>query len=138
MEHFMEKHKSLKNGIIKIYGLRIQKLERKLQDLLYKDSDTRIREFIMDYVRTQGETNNGSINAKNLLTHKDIANLTNTSRQTVSNILSKMRKTGLIDYNSTVISVSIMNASEPAETNTNPTIWNEHKQISSLHTNRYD
>ena len=46
MDELMEKHKSLKNGILKIYGLRIQKLERRLHDLLYKDSSTRIREFI--------------------------------------------------------------------------------------------
>ena len=36
MEELMEKHKSLKNGVLKIYGLRIKKLERRLHDLLYK------------------------------------------------------------------------------------------------------
>ena len=35
MEELMIKHKSLKNGMLKIYGLRIQKLERRLHDLLY-------------------------------------------------------------------------------------------------------
>lgn len=45
----MEKHKSLKNGVLKMYGMRIKKPERRLQDLLYKDSSTRIKEFIIDY-----------------------------------------------------------------------------------------
>ena len=57
MEELMEKHKSLKNGVLKIYGLRIQKLERRLHDLLYKDSATRIREFISDYLEDFGEVN---------------------------------------------------------------------------------
>lgn len=105
MEELMEKHKSLKNGVLKIYGLRIQKLERRLHDLLYKDSSTRINEFITDYLEEFGEVNeDGKSIAKNLLSHKEIANLTNTSRQTVSNMLSKMRKEGLIDYNAQFIS----------------------------------
>ena len=106
MEELMEKHKSLKNGVLKIYGLRIQKLERRLHDLLYKDSTTRIKEFITDYLEEFGETNEaGKLEAKNLLSHKEIANLTNTSRQTVSNVLSTMRKDGLIDYNIQFISM---------------------------------
>ncbi|MEH6535339.1 MAG: Crp/Fnr family transcriptional regulator [Psychroserpens sp.] len=107
MEGLMEKHKSLKNGILKIYGLRIKKLERRLHDLLYKDSPTRIKEFIIDYLDEFGETNtNGKRVAKNLLSHKEIANLTNTSRQTVSNVLSTMRKKGIINYDIKSISIN--------------------------------
>lgn len=107
MEALMEKHKSLKNGILKIYGLRIKKLERRLHDLLYKDSATRIKEFITDYLNEFGETNeDGKLVAKNLLSHKEIANLTNTSRQTVSNVLSSLRKNGIINYDIESISVT--------------------------------
>jgi CRP/FNR family transcriptional regulator len=107
MEELMEKHKSLKNGILKVYGLRIRKLERRLHDLLYKDSATRIKEFVLEYIDEFGEENESNqIVAKNLLSHKEIANLTNTSRQTVSNILSSMRKNGAIDYNTQFISYS--------------------------------
>ncbi len=105
MESLMEEHKSLKNGLLKIYGLRIKKLERRLSDLLYKDSPTRIKEFITEYIKEFGKKNEaGHLIAKNLLSHKEIANLTNTSRQTVSNVLSKMRKDGEIDYNVQCIS----------------------------------
>jgi CRP/FNR family cyclic AMP-dependent transcriptional regulator len=99
MEQLMEKHKSLKNGVLKLYGLRIKKLERRLHDLLYKDSSTRIKEFVEDYIEEFGEKNEeGRLTAKNLLTHKEIANLTNTSRQTVSNVLSNLRKEKSIEY----------------------------------------
>ncbi|WP_405369332.1 Crp/Fnr family transcriptional regulator [Nonlabens sp. Asnod2-A12] len=105
MEELIEKHSSLKNGLIKIQGLRIKKLETRLSDLLYKDSSTRIKEFVFYYVREFGEENSdGTFTAKNLLSHKDISNLTNTSRQTVSNVMSNMRKDELIDYNSKHIS----------------------------------
>jgi len=96
----MQKHKSLKNGLFKIYGIRIHKLERRLQDLLYKDSNQRIKEFVIDYAKEFGEATDDIYTVNNLLSQKDIANLTNTSRQTVSNVLSTLRKDGIIDYNS--------------------------------------
>ncbi|MEW7290376.1 Crp/Fnr family transcriptional regulator [Aquimarina sp. 2304DJ70-9] len=105
MENIMEKHKSLKNGVLKVYGLRIKKLERRLRDLLYKDSALRIEEFIKDYIQEFGEIEENQIVAKNLLSHKDIANLTNTSRQTVSNVMSCLRKDDIISYNSQYISI---------------------------------
>ncbi len=100
----MDEHKSLKNGVLKIYGNRIKRLERKLSDLLYKDSATRIEDFIIDYLKEFGEEEDQKYIAKNLLSHKEIANLTNTSRQTVSNVLSNLRKEGVIDYNTKTIS----------------------------------
>ncbi len=107
MEELMAKHKSLKNGVLKVYGLRIKKLERRLHDLLYKDSATRIQEFILDYVESFTEKDKTSkLVAKNLLSHKEIANLTNTSRQTVSNVLSAMRKKGIIHYDTESISIN--------------------------------
>ncbi len=113
MDQLMEKHRSLKNGVLKIYGLRIQKLERRLHDLLYKDSSTRIKEFIADYVEEFGEAEqSGKVVAKNLLSHKEIANLTNTSRQTVSNVLSNMRKIGIINYDIESISVNMIQQSQ--------------------------
>lgn len=105
MEGLMEKHKSLKNGVLKIYGLRIRKLESRLQDLLYKDSKTRIEEFITSYIQEFGTDKLDSIEAKSLLSHKDIANLTNTSRQTVNNVLSTLRKDKKIDYDVKHISI---------------------------------
>lgn len=107
MEDLMEKHKSLKNGVLKIYGVRIKRLERRLQDLLYKDSGSRILEFVTSFVHEFGQKHDGKIVAKNLLSHKDIAHLTNTSRQTVNNILSTLRKENKINYDSHTISIPI-------------------------------
>ena len=104
----MSDYTSLKNGVLKIYGLRIKKLERRLSDLLYKDSATRIKEFIIDYINEFGEIENNRMVAKNLLSHKDIANLTNTSRQTASNVLSTLRKNDLIAYDAKYISIPIV------------------------------
>ncbi len=99
MDYYLNKYGSLKNELLKLYGIRIRKLERRLEDLLYKDSATRIREFLQEYLTHFGkEISEGTWEAKNLLTHNEIANLTSTSRQTVSNELSKLRKQKSITY----------------------------------------
>jgi len=107
MEKLLQEHKSLKNGVLKIYGFRIKKLECRPNDLIYKDSKTRITEFITDYINEFGEKNdNGKPVANNLLSHKDIVNLTNTSRQTVNNVLSTLRKEKVINYDKETISIN--------------------------------
>jgi CRP/FNR family cyclic AMP-dependent transcriptional regulator len=108
MKMMMENHSSLKNQLLKLYGLRIRKLQRNLKDLLYKDSETRIKEFVLNYIKEFGLKKEGVLKAKNLLSHQDIAQLTNTSRQTVSNVLSKLRREGVIDYNSKEIFIATM------------------------------
>lgn len=99
MKMMLEKYSSLKNQLLKIHGIRIKRLHRNLEDLLYKDSRTRIKEYVFNYVCQFGVEKEGEVRAKNLLSHKDIAQLTSTSRQTVSNVMSELRKEGIIEYN---------------------------------------
>ena len=105
MKMMLKKYPSLKNQLLKLHGLRIRKLQRNLEDLLYKDSETRIKEYVLNFILKFGQEKDGVLIAKNLLSHQDIAHLTNTSRQTVSNVLSKLRKDGLIDYNTKEIKI---------------------------------
>lgn len=106
MEALIDKNKTLKTGILKIYGSKIKTLESRLYNLLLKDSPDRIKDFTIEYLKEFGEMDtSGNLVAKNLLSHKDIANLTNTSRQTVSNVMSSLRKKGLIFYDSQTISI---------------------------------
>ncbi len=100
MMFLIEKHALLKNNILKLNAFRIKKLEKKLEDLFYKGSKTRIKEYIFDYIAEFGVKKEENIEVENLLSHTDIANLTNTSRQTVNNVMSQLRKTNIIDYNS--------------------------------------
>lgn len=105
MNRLIEKHQSLKNQVLKIYGLRYRRLERRLEDLVNKDSATRIEEYICDYITAFGTLVDGRMEARRLLSHKDIAHLTSTSRQTVNNVMVKLRSEGSIDYNTKLISM---------------------------------
>jgi CRP-like cAMP-binding protein len=77
--------------IIKWMGLRIMRLERKIELLTFKDVRTRIIEFLKDAAAYKGKPVGSEVMIKTKLTHSDIAKLTGTSRQTVSEILNQMR-----------------------------------------------
>ena len=105
MQEMMDKNKNFNNQIIKIMGLRIKKLERRIESILFKDSKTRIIEFIADFVHEFGKLENDVYKVKNYLTHSDIAKLTSTSRQTVNAVLNELRKAELIEYDKQFIEV---------------------------------
>ena len=99
MKELMADNKALNLKIYKLIGIRIKKLERKIESLVYKDSRTRVVEFLKDLAREKGKKVGFEIMVKNYLTHKDIANLTGTSRQTVTTILNELKEKNIINFN---------------------------------------
>jgi CRP-like cAMP-binding protein len=95
----MEKHGQFSIRVNKLIGLRLKKLERRLESLFFKDARSRVVEFIIDMAEEQGEKVGLETMIKNSLTHQDIANLTATSRQTVTSVLNDLRSRNLINFN---------------------------------------
>ena len=98
LKKLMATNIKLNNHIFKLAGLRIQKLERKLGSLVYKNAETRIKEFVTEYLRDFGENSGDTVIAKNLLVNKDIGKLTSTSRQTVNKVLNELKLQGFFDF----------------------------------------
>lgn len=105
MEELMDTYPKLHNSILKLTGLKFKRIERRLDDILYKDADTRIKNFLIDYVKNNGQTVEGRMEAENIFSHSDIAKLTSTSRQTVNNFISNWRKSGQLVYDRKQISI---------------------------------
>ena len=73
-------------------------MERKVESLVFKDSRTRIVEFLRDWADEKGKKIGYETMMKNYLTHKDIASLTGTSRQTVTTILNELKDKNIINF----------------------------------------
>jgi CRP/FNR family transcriptional regulator, cyclic AMP receptor protein len=82
-----------------LFGNRLMRAESKLESLIFKDARTRIVEFIKDSVSKTGRKVGLEMLLKHSLTHQDIANITCTSRQTVTLVLNELRKSDLIYFN---------------------------------------
>ncbi len=92
LKELMKENKELSFKILKLVGLRLMKLERKLELLVFKDARTRIIEFLKDSAEWKGKKVGFETMIPTKLTHKDIASLTGTSRQTVTTILNELKR----------------------------------------------
>ncbi len=98
MQELMKENESLSLKIFKLMGLRFRKMERKLEALVFKDARTRIVEFLKDMAMERGQKVGFEMMIKNHLTHKDIASLTGTSRQTVTTIMNELKDKNIINF----------------------------------------
>lgn len=105
MQELMMRNRSLNIAMYKLIGLRLRKVEAKLATIIYKDSSTRIIEFLKELVNDFGQMQDNNLVVKNFLTNTEIGKLTFTSRQTVSSVLNKLKRKGCIDYNEKYIKV---------------------------------
>jgi CRP/FNR family transcriptional regulator, cyclic AMP receptor protein len=98
LKQLMTTDKDLSFRLIKLIGLRLMKLERKLELLVFKDARTRVVEFLKDAAAWKGKKVGYETMIPTKLTHKDIAALTGTSRQTVTTILNELKQDNLIYF----------------------------------------
>ncbi len=87
------------SNVMSLFGTRLIRAEHKLESLIFKDARTRIIEFIKESVDLQGRRVGFEMLLKHSLTHQDIANITCTSRQTVTLVLNELKKSDLIYFN---------------------------------------
>ncbi len=91
LKDLMKNDKELSFRILKLIGFKLMRIERKLESLVFKDVRTRIIEFLRDTAAWKGKKVGFETMISTRLTHKDIAALVGTSRQTVTSILNELR-----------------------------------------------
>ena len=98
LKALMKDNQSLSLKILKILGFRLKKMERKIESLVFKDARTRIIDFLRETALETGQKVGFEMMIRNHLTHKDIASLTGTSRQTVTTVLNELRDDNIINF----------------------------------------
>ncbi|OHX65942.1 Crp/Fnr family transcriptional regulator [Flammeovirga pacifica] len=102
MRNLMRDNEQFGLFIYKLIGLRVKKIERRLEILVCKDAEERLLEFIKDLF---DDNFNENETIKHPYSQNDIAKLIGTSRETVSKQMSKYKKQGWIDYTRTSITL---------------------------------
>lgn len=99
LRRLMRQNFELCSRIMLYLGNRLSLAEQKMESLIFKDARTRIVDFIKDSVSDRGQRVGYEMLLRHSLTHQDIANITCTSRQTVTLVLNELRKLDLIYFN---------------------------------------
>ncbi len=101
-DHFRkmaEENQEFANFILDIIVARLFELEERLKNFVFKSA----KERIMYFIKTTGERRGIKIGMDECLinhgmSHKEIASLTDTSRQTVARVLSELKRTNVIHF----------------------------------------
>lgn len=99
LQQVMRRDNQLSMRILNFIGTRLQNVEQRLESLIFKDARERIIEFLKESARNQGKRVGYETLIKHTLTQQDIANITGTSRQTVTSVMNDLRKSNLIYFN---------------------------------------
>lgn len=94
----MRRNHHLSLRLLRWFGNRLRYTENRLESLIFKDARERIIDFLKDAARKRGQRIGYETLIKHSLTQQDIANLTGTSRQTVTSVLNDLRKNNLIHF----------------------------------------
>jgi len=98
MKALMRDHNSLNLFLMKIMGSRMLEMEQRLEALVFKDSRTRIIEFLHSLATNKGQRVGYEQVVRKFMTHQEIANLTATSRQTVTTVLNDLRNKNILTF----------------------------------------
>lgn len=83
--------------IIKVLSKRLYRSQKTIKDLAFSDTYNRTSSALLDLCERHGKITNGGIEIDIGITRQDIANMVGTSRETVSRIISDLRKEGIIN-----------------------------------------
>lgn len=101
MHELMRDNKTFGLRIYKFIGFKFKKLERRLQLLLFKDTKTRLIEFLDELCVDFGYDcpKTGEHIIKHPYTQKDIASLIGTSRPTINILLNELKEENYLNFN---------------------------------------
>jgi len=98
MKALFKDHSSLYLFMMKLLGNRALDMEKRLESLIFKDSRSRIVEFLLDLNEKRGQRVGYEWVVRKFITHQEIANLTATSRQTVTTVLNDLKSKNVLTF----------------------------------------
>ncbi len=97
-------------SLLHFLGERLRYTENQLENVVLKDSKSRIMDFLHQMGVEQGKRIGFETLVKHNMTHQDIADLTGTSRQMVTAVLNQLKRSNVLYFNRKKILFRDLNA----------------------------
>lgn len=95
----LEKNPELCHELAKLFINKLMGLEERMNNFVFKKAQTRIVSFLKNTALSKGiKIGIDEILINHGLSHKEIANITDTSRQTVARVLGDLKRDGIIHF----------------------------------------
>ncbi|OGF53774.1 MAG: hypothetical protein A2Z21_03455 [Candidatus Fraserbacteria bacterium RBG_16_55_9] len=98
--HFLEllrQDPELSLEVMELFGRRTRDIERKLEDLVFKDIPTRLSRQILQLIEEHGVETGDGIQIDFKITHKELADLIGSARENTTSALNRLAKEGILD-----------------------------------------
>ena len=102
---YLAMHPTVTIKLTKLIGLRIKKIQSRVEDLVFRDVPARLAHLLSELSKTEGVADKQGIRLKVKLTHQEMANLIGCSRETVSTTMGLFRDDGLIQMDGRTITI---------------------------------
>jgi CRP-like cAMP-binding protein len=99
LQYLMQKNRALSIYLMQLLGRQLIEFEQRLESLVFDNSRNRIINFLETLVQKRGQRVGYEMLVRKFLTHQEIANLTATSRQTVTMVLNELRNKNILTFN---------------------------------------
>ena len=104
-DQYLAMHPNVTIKLTKLIGLRIRKIQSRVEDLVFRDVPARLAHLLSELGKTEGVADKQGIRLKVKLTHQEMANLIGCSRETVSTTIGQFRDDGLIQMDGRTITI---------------------------------
>ncbi len=83
--------------VMELFGRRTQEIERKLEDLVFKDIPTRLSRQILKLIEEHGVETREGVQIDFKITHKELADLIGSARENTTSALNRLAREGILD-----------------------------------------
>ncbi|MBI3610455.1 MAG: Crp/Fnr family transcriptional regulator [Nitrospirae bacterium] len=97
-EALLKKDPNTNIRLTKLIGLRLKKIESRIEDLVFKDVPARLAHLLFELSKEFGVQENGQTRLSVKLSHQELANLIGSTRETVTATLGDFKRRGLIAF----------------------------------------
>ena len=104
-DQYLAMHPNVTFTLTKLIGLRLKKIQSRIEDLVFRDVPARLAHLLSDLSKTEGVADKQGIRLKVTLTHQEMANLIGCSRETVSTTIGQFRDDSLIRMDGRTITI---------------------------------
>jgi CRP-like cAMP-binding protein len=109
-ENFLKENPLLNLEVTKLIGFRLKRIRARLERMWFKSAPDRIKSLLVELAQDHGKQTGSGVEISLRLTHRDLASLAATTRQTVTTVLNRIEKEGVISYNRQTILIKSINS----------------------------
>ncbi len=96
-EALLQRTPGLAIRLTKLLGLRLRQIESRVEDLVFRDVPSRLAHLLLELIRDFGVEDDRGTLLRTRLSHRELANLIGSTRETVSLTLGEFRREGLVE-----------------------------------------